>query len=61
MRWRGKLRVRVQGDDVADVGKDVERASFYGEAVLLVQEKFIEVEELAAFALPAHPGRLGES
>ena len=51
----GKLGVGVEGDDVSDTVEDCKRADFDGEAVELVEEEFIEIEEFASFALPTHP------
>ncbi|MEI9981161.1 MAG: hypothetical protein WDN23_19565 [Edaphobacter sp.] len=54
----GELGVGVKRDDVTDVVEELERTGFEGKAVVLIEEKFIEVEELAALALPAHPDTL---
>ena len=53
-----KLGVGVERDDVADMLQGVEWAGLQGEAVVLVQQEFVEVEELAALALPSHPDAL---
>ena len=57
-RAAGKLRVGVEREDVTDLRKDVEPAGLDGEGVVLADQELVEIEELAAFALPAHPHAL---
>src|SRR5579862_18409 len=53
-----KLRVGVQCDDVADSVQNLQRACFEREAIVLTQQKFVEIEQLSALALPSHPNTL---
>ena len=54
----GELRVGVEGDDEADGVEDFGGAALSGEAVVVAEDELVEVEELAALALPAHPRAL---
>src|SRR6185437_5293517 len=53
-----QLRVRVKGDDVLHAGQDGDVAGLDGESVEFSAQIFVEVEKLAALALPAHPDTL---
>ena len=53
-----KLRIGVEREDVADLRKHVEAAGLDGEGVVLAHEKLVQVEQLAALSLPAHPNAL---
>src|SRR5690348_16054142 len=53
-----QLRVRVEGDDVAHARKGGEIAGLDGKGVEFSAQIFVEVEQLATLALPAHPDAL---
>ena len=54
-----QLRVGVQRYDVPDPRQDRQVADLDREAVRGLAEQVVEVQELPALALPAHPGALG--
>ncbi len=53
-----KLRVGVQRDDIADVLEHTQRTGLARKAVVLFFEQPVQVEQLAALALPPHPDSL---
>ena len=53
-----KLRVGVQGDDVADALQSFQRACLERKAIVLTEQKFVEIKEFAALSLPTHPHSL---
>src|SRR6516225_9471855 len=50
-----KLRIGVESQNVPDLRKHVEPSGLDGEGIVLVHQKLVEVKQLAALALPAHP------
>ena len=51
----GKFRVGIKRDDIPHRRQDGEISLLDGKAVVLSAQQLVQVEELAAFALPAHP------
>ena len=57
-RTARKLRVGIERENVADLRKNVEAAGLDGKCVVLADQQLVQVEKLAALALPAHPHSL---
>ena len=53
-----KLGVGVERDDETDLRENGKIADLDREAVVLSAQKFVQVEQLAALAFPAHPSLL---
>ena len=54
----GELGIGIKCDDESDLRQDGEIADFDGKAVVLATKQLIEIHELAALPLPAHPNTL---
>src|SRR6201999_2258057 len=50
-----QLRVGIQGQNETDIGQQRQISNLDGEAVVLALDEAVEVEQLAALTLPAHP------
>src|SRR6185312_595528 len=55
---RRKLRIRVERDNVTHGAQRIEIADLDGEGIEAALQIFVQVEELAALALPSHPNPL---
>ncbi len=51
-----KLRIGIEREHVADVRQAGEIARLHGKRIERIAKEFVEIEQLAAFAFPAHPG-----
>jgi hypothetical protein len=53
-----KLRVGVQGENIANLARSFETAGFDGERVEVADEELVQIQEFASLAFPAHPHAL---
>jgi hypothetical protein len=53
-----QLRVRVECEYVTDLTQCIQTACFDGECIEFSGQELIEIEKLAALALPTHPNAL---